>query len=109
MAAEVAYYTYIYAKVSKEHYQIVTSYTRTAILLGRFTSAAIAQTLVYFEIFDFKQLNYLSLSGKSILMVDMTSLGNNLPLPSFSRRKKCNSRQRQGICLKRNVEAGSTR
>ncbi|CAL4077131.1 unnamed protein product, partial [Meganyctiphanes norvegica] len=42
-STEVAYYTYIYAKVSQEYYQRVTSYTRTAILVGRFASGLLAQ------------------------------------------------------------------
>uniref|UniRef100_A0A0A9Z2L1 Thiamine transporter 1 n=1 Tax=Lygus hesperus TaxID=30085 RepID=A0A0A9Z2L1_LYGHE len=43
---EVAYYTYIYAKVDKSHYQEVTGYTRAAYLVGRAVSGIISQTLV---------------------------------------------------------------
>ncbi|KAF6203517.1 hypothetical protein GE061_001848 [Apolygus lucorum] len=43
---EVAYYTYIYAKVDKSHYQEVTGYTRAAYLVGRAVSGLISQTLV---------------------------------------------------------------
>ena len=32
MATEIAYYTYIYAKVDREHYPKVTSHTRASVL-----------------------------------------------------------------------------
>ncbi|XP_049530053.1 thiamine transporter 1-like [Anopheles darlingi] len=63
-AAEVAYYSYIYAKVDREHYQKVTSHTRAAIYSGRFLAASLAQLLVHFEAMDYRQLNYLSLAGQ---------------------------------------------
>ncbi len=49
-ATEVAYYTYIYAKVEPRHFQKITSYTRVAILMGRFLSGVLAQ--VYIRIID---------------------------------------------------------
>lgn len=64
MATEVAYFTYIYAKVPKEYYQQVTSHTRAAILAGRAISSVIAQILVSFDLMDYKQLNYITLGGK---------------------------------------------
>uniref|UniRef100_A0A182RNU8 Thiamine transporter 1 n=1 Tax=Anopheles funestus TaxID=62324 RepID=A0A182RNU8_ANOFN len=63
-AAEVAYFSYIYAKVDREHYQKVTSHTRAAIYSGRFFAASLAQLLVYFEAMDYRQLNYLSLAAQ---------------------------------------------
>uniref|UniRef100_A0A182QBU7 Reduced folate carrier n=1 Tax=Anopheles farauti TaxID=69004 RepID=A0A182QBU7_9DIPT len=63
-AAEVAYFSYIYAKVDREHYQKVTSHTRAAIYCGRFLAASLAQLLVYFEAMDYRQLNYLSLAAQ---------------------------------------------
>lgn len=56
MAAEVAYYTYIYASVERDKYQIVTGYSRSAILIGRFISSAIAQTLISFRICNYDTL-----------------------------------------------------
>ncbi|RXG55935.1 Thiamine transporter 1 [Armadillidium vulgare] len=44
-ATEVAYYTYIYAQVDARHYQKVTSYTRSAILAGRFASGLLSQVV----------------------------------------------------------------
>lgn len=66
MATEVAYYTYIYTKVSKDYYQLVTSHTRAAILAGRAISAIVGQLLISFEVMDYRQLNYITFSGKSI-------------------------------------------
>jgi solute carrier family 19 (thiamine transporter), member 2/3 len=64
MATEVAYYTYIYAQVDRQHYQKVTSHTRAAFLLGRFSSAVVAQALVSSETMDYYQLNFLSVGGE---------------------------------------------
>lgn len=60
-ASEIAYFSYIYAKTDKEHYQAVTSHTRAAILIGKFVAATSAQLLVYFSIMNYRQLNYLTL------------------------------------------------
>ncbi|XP_055543642.1 thiamine transporter 1-like [Wyeomyia smithii] len=63
-AAEIAYYSYIYAKVDREHYQKVTSHTRAAIYSGRFFAGVLSQILLYTEAMDLKQLNYLSLAAQ---------------------------------------------
>lgn len=64
-ACEIAYYTYIYAKVDKKHYQIVTSHMRGASLTGRFMSSITSQIVLNFNIMDIGGLNYLTLAGKS--------------------------------------------
>lgn len=64
MAAEVAYYTYIYAKVDREKYQIVTGHTRSAILVGKFLGGVLGQILVSFDLMDLRELNYVSLACK---------------------------------------------
>lgn len=66
MATEVAYYTYIYAKVDKERYQIVTGHTRSAILCGKFLAGVFAQILVSTETMDYKGLNYLSFGSQIV-------------------------------------------
>ncbi|XP_014086957.3 thiamine transporter 1 [Bactrocera oleae] len=68
-ATEVAYYTYIYAKVDKERYQIVTGHTRSTILCGKFLSAVLAQILVSTEIMDYKGLNYISFGSHIISLL----------------------------------------
>lgn len=59
---EVAYFAYIYAKVSKEYFLSVSSHTRAALLIGRFTSGLSSQLLFHFELLDIHSLNYLTLS-----------------------------------------------
>ena len=73
-STEVAYYTYIYAKVPKAYYQKVTSFTRVAILLGRFVSGISSQILVSGSRFglpslDYRQLNFISLSSVSLATI----------------------------------------
>ncbi|XP_072020041.1 thiamine transporter 2-like isoform X2 [Amphiura filiformis] len=45
-ATEIAYYSYIYAVVSEDHYQQVSSYTRSAVLTGSFIAGVLGQ-LIY--------------------------------------------------------------
>ncbi|GAB1864141.1 Thiamine transporter 2 [Camponotus japonicus] len=63
LSTEVAYYTYIYAKVDKRHYQEVTSHTKAAILFGRSMSAIVAQLTTSFSLLNYHQLNYLTISA----------------------------------------------
>jgi thiamine transporter 2/3 len=74
LAAEVAYYTYIYAQVDREHYQKVTSHTRAADLFGRALSGVVSQILVSTETLNYYQLNFLSLSGR--LKIFMSYIDN---------------------------------
>lgn len=67
-ASEVAYYTYIYAKVERTHYERVTSYTRGALLLGKASAGLSSQLFVYFNVFDYLQLNYLTVAGKYLFI-----------------------------------------
>lgn len=69
MAAEVAYYTYMYAKVDKEKYQKVTGNARAAILAGRFLASLISQILVTFNWMDLRELNFLTLGAQIISLI----------------------------------------
>lgn len=62
-STEVAYYTYIYAKVDKTHYQEVTSHTKAATLFGRSMSGIIAQLTASFDLLSYHELNYLTVAG----------------------------------------------
>ncbi|XP_078039069.1 thiamine transporter 2 [Augochlora pura] len=68
-STEVAYYTYIYAKVDKEHYQEVTSHTKAASLFGRCMSGIIAQLTVSFDMLNYHELNYLTLAAVTFAMI----------------------------------------
>ncbi|XP_055602734.1 thiamine transporter 1-like isoform X2 [Uranotaenia lowii] len=63
MATEVAYYTYIYAKINRDKYQQVTGNTRAAILSGRFLASVIGQALVSTQAMDLRQLNYITVGA----------------------------------------------
>jgi thiamine transporter 2/3 len=71
LSTEIAYYTYIYAKVNKKHYQQVTSHTRAAYLVGRFAAGIVAQLTISFEILDYEQLNYLTIACKFMLLINL--------------------------------------
>ncbi|KAH8295103.1 hypothetical protein KR018_007212 [Drosophila ironensis] len=74
MAAEVAYYTYIYAKVEKKYYPRVTSHTRAAMFSGKLLSGIISQLMINLELMDYKQLNYITLATQIIAMLWAFSL-----------------------------------
>lgn len=63
ISMEVAYYTYIYTKVDKKSYHLVSSLSRMAILSGRCLCSSIAQWLTSYHLLDYHQLNYLTLIG----------------------------------------------
>ncbi|XP_031633904.1 folate-like transporter 2 [Contarinia nasturtii] len=69
MACEIAYYTYIYAKVERSKYQLVTGHTRSAILAGRFVGAAFAQLIVSFGLMNYKELNYISFGSQCFSLI----------------------------------------
>ncbi|XP_018012139.1 thiamine transporter 1-like [Hyalella azteca] len=62
-ATEVAYYTYMYAQVSGRYYQRVSSFTRTAVLFGRFCAGLLGQILYSTGLMDAHTLNYVSLGS----------------------------------------------
>ncbi|KAI8129812.1 Folate transporter 1 [Lucilia cuprina] len=66
MAAEVAYYTYIYAKVDKKHYPKVTSHTRAAMFAGKLVASISSQLLLTFNVMDYRDLNYITLATQII-------------------------------------------
>lgn len=65
----MAYYTYPYAKVDKQQYKLVTSYTYTAILIGNFLAAVISQALVSTKLMNYHELNYLTLASVSFALI----------------------------------------
>ncbi|XP_045472829.1 folate-like transporter 3 [Harmonia axyridis] len=72
ISCDIAYFTYMYAKVDKEHYPQVTSNTRMAYLLGRSTSGILGQVLSTYDIMDYKELNYITLGA--MMFATITSL-----------------------------------
>ena len=62
-AGDIGYYSYLYAVVAKDHYKKVASFTRAALLVGRFVAYLIGQLLVSFEVMAYFQLNIISFSS----------------------------------------------
>ncbi|XP_030374802.1 folate transporter 1-like isoform X3 [Scaptodrosophila lebanonensis] len=75
-AAEVAYYSYIYAKVDKKYYPIVTSHTRAAMFAGKLVAGLSAQALIMWKLMNYRGLVYISMACKivpnGVLVLDIT-------------------------------------
>ncbi|NWV26333.1 S19A3 protein, partial [Origma solitaria] len=65
-ATEVAYYAYIYSVVSAQHYQRVTSYCRSATLVGATVAAVLGQLLVSLAHVSYFYLNAITLVAVSL-------------------------------------------
>lgn len=64
-AAEVAYYTYMFAKIkNKDQYQITNSTVRTSVMVGKFGCGILAQVLISYNLVSYTYLLYLSILGK---------------------------------------------
>ena len=68
-ATEVAYYSYIYSVVAREHYPFVNSAVRAIVLIGRSTAGYLGQILDNTGTLDYRQLNYFSFITVCIALV----------------------------------------
>ncbi len=68
-ASKVAYSTYIYTQVPVAKFQIVTAYTKAALLAGRCIAGILGQILVATDTCDYLELNYISLGFVSFSTV----------------------------------------
>ena len=68
-SAEVAYYTYIYAKVRRDDFKKVTSYVHTAIIVGNLVAGLSAQILVSTQLLDIRQLNFITLGSCIVALI----------------------------------------
>lgn len=80
MAADVAYFSYIYTMVQPRYYQRVTSYVKGAILLGYAVGAMLAQLLVSLGGVSLGCLAFITLISVSVAL--LTSF--LLPMPKTS-------------------------
>ncbi|NWW46820.1 S19A1 protein, partial [Pedionomus torquatus] len=69
MAARIAYSSYIFSLVAPSRYQRMASYSRSAVLLGVFTSSVLGQLCVTLGGIRFLTLNYISLGFVSFGLV----------------------------------------
>ncbi|BFF90209.1 thiamine transporter 2 [Drosophila madeirensis] len=68
-AAEVAYYAYIYAKVDKQYYPLVTSYTRSAMFLGKLVGGLLAQLMIGMQWMVYRQLYIISITSQVLALL----------------------------------------
>lgn len=69
MAARIAYSSYIFSLVSPSRYQRMASYSRSAVLLGVFTSSVLGQLCISLGDVSFLTLNYVSLGFVSFGLI----------------------------------------
>lgn len=65
-ATNVAYFSYIYSAISSEHYQKVTGYCRTVILVGHTLGSTVGQVLISVWNASYFCLNAISLASVSV-------------------------------------------
>lgn len=64
-SSEVAFTTYLYAKVDdKQYYQKITSLVKASMLFGRFLSGLIGQVIISTELLNKLHLVYISIFSK---------------------------------------------
>ncbi|EPB75088.1 reduced folate carrier [Ancylostoma ceylanicum] len=68
-ATEVAYFAYIYVNVSKDKFKRVTSYTRGALLFGRFLGYSVAQLIILMKWGTYQTLNIISLAALCVALI----------------------------------------
>ncbi|KAH8243836.1 hypothetical protein KR032_010495 [Drosophila birchii] len=68
-AAEVAYYSYIYAQVDVQYYPRVTSHTRAAMFVGKLVAGIFAQLAIGLDWMNYKQLFYITVSSQIVALL----------------------------------------
>ncbi|KAH8374644.1 hypothetical protein KR200_002395 [Drosophila serrata] len=68
-AAEVAYYSYIYAQVDKQYYPRVTSHTRAAMFVGKLVAGILSQLIIGLDWMNYKELFYITVSSQVVALV----------------------------------------
>ncbi|KAJ1356479.1 Reduced folate carrier [Parelaphostrongylus tenuis] len=84
-AAEVAYYSYLYAIVNEKNYRRVTSYVRSAALTGKLLAYGLAQVLISTRTATYLTLNQISLAAVVCVFFIAIALP---PVPSRCGRRK---------------------
>lgn len=95
LATEVAYFTYIYAKVDREHYDRVTAHTRAAMFWGRFMASGLAQFLLYIRLMNYHSLNYITFATQVACTVWMFLLPNVDSSIYFHRKSDNNATEKE--------------
>uniref|UniRef100_A0A914HM88 Folate transporter 1 n=1 Tax=Globodera rostochiensis TaxID=31243 RepID=A0A914HM88_GLORO len=94
-ASDIAYNAYLYSVVHKKHYKKVTSYLRTASMVGKFLAFCSGQALISTKIGDYLLLNQITL-WVSYVLIPIALL---LPMPKKQKSKEmiknCSVEQQQ--------------
>ena len=75
-ATEIAYYSYVYAVVSIDHFKKVTSYVRAVRLFGQSMAGIVGQVLISTQLTGFLELNYISFASVCVACVFAIFLPN---------------------------------
>ncbi|KAM3727793.1 Folate transporter [Dirofilaria immitis] len=67
-AAEIAYYSYMYAVVNQKYYKLITSYIRAAALVGKFLAFGLGQFLVSYQYGSYFLLNQISFGSVCVVL-----------------------------------------
>ncbi|KHN74186.1 Folate-like transporter 2 [Toxocara canis] len=68
-AAEIAFYSYIYAKVEKSEYQKLTSWTRASTMAGRTFGYLLSQLIIITHIGNYLTVNQISLASPVLVLI----------------------------------------
>ncbi|EFO15897.2 hypothetical protein LOAG_12611 [Loa loa] len=68
-ATEIAFYSYIYAKVTKDDYKRLTSWTRAASMAGRTFSYLLSQAIISINIGTYLTINQVALISPIIVFI----------------------------------------
>lgn len=68
-STDIAYLTYLYANVDRQHYRQVTSYTHSAMHTGKFLAGLCGQLLLSYHVLGLEKINYLSLFGVTMFFI----------------------------------------
>ncbi|GMR31252.1 hypothetical protein PMAYCL1PPCAC_33455, partial [Pristionchus mayeri] len=68
-AAEIAYYSYMYAMVDEKNYKRVSSHIRSSAMIGKLIAFSLAQFLVTTELGSYLLLNQISFAAVSLVTV----------------------------------------
>ncbi len=80
-ASRVAYSTYIYTQVPVAKFQVVTAYTKAALLAGRCLAGLLGQILIVTGVCDYSTLNYISLgfvSASTVISFLLPSVSHSI-------------------------------
>ena len=75
-ATEIAYFSYVYAVVSIDHFKKVTSYVRAVRLFGQSMAGIVGQILISTHLTGYLELNYISLASVCVACVFAIFLPN---------------------------------